>query len=232
MATSLRNRLLDLYVQQAGPAILQRFESVPLPFKVELFRPGERPRYVHFVTSGLSSLLALMSEGSEVEVSMTGREGIPEAIYLLGPELSPRNCLMQIEGTGLRMPFAEFQKLFDEDSVMRRVVLRYVQYQSLVSAQLVACNSRHDAIERLSRWLLMVQDRVEGPDLPLTQEFLAQMLGSRRSTVTIAASHLQQAGLIDCRRGHIQIVDRDRLAETTCECYQLIQKLLESLHKN
>lgn len=230
MAQLMKNSLLDAYATQAGPALLSRFESVPLPFKEGLFHPGERPKYVHFPTSGLASLVALLHEGAEVEVSMTGHEGCPEAVYLLGPEPSPRNCLMQVEGTALRMPFSEFRNLFEEDPLLRGLVLHFVQSQSLMSTQLVACNGQHDAEERLARWLLMVQDRVNELDLPLTQEFLAQMLGSRRSTVTIAASNLQRAGMIDYRRGHIKIIDRERLIETACECYTTIRKLFDNLY--
>lgn len=232
MAQALTNRLLDAYTKQAGPTILSRFEAVSLPFKANLFRIGKRPRYVNFLTSGLSSLIALLDEGIQVEVAMSGYEGCPEAIHLLGPELPPRDCMMQVPGSALRMPIAEFSQLFEEDALMRRLVLRLIQYQNLISNQLIACNGQHDAIERLARWLLMVQDRVHDSDLPLTQEFLSQMLGARRSTVTISASSLQRAGLIEYRRGHIRILDRDRLADTACECYGVTLKLFDNLYND
>jgi len=232
MPHAMKNLLLEAYSKQAGSSLLARFEPVPLPFKVNLFRTGNYPDYVHFITSGVTSLIALLNEGVEVEVAMNGNEGCPEAIHLLGPELPPRDCMMQVGGTGLRMPLQEFKKLFEEDALMRRLVLRLVQYQSLVSNQLIACNGQHDAVERLARWLLMVHDRVQEPDLPLTQEFLSQMLGARRSTVTISASSLQSAGLIDYRRGHIRILDREKLADTTCECYSVIRKLYDNLYQN
>jgi len=177
MAQALTNRLLDAYTKQAGPTILSRFEAVSLPFKANLFRIGKRPRYVNFLTSGLSSLIALLDEGIQVEVAMSGYEGCPEAIHLLGPELPPRDCMMQVPGSALRMPIAEFSQLFEEDALMRRLVLRLIQYQNLISNQLIACNGQHDAIERLARWLLMVQDRVHDSDLPLTQEFLSRCSG-------------------------------------------------------
>jgi CRP-like cAMP-binding protein len=232
MAQTLTNLLLDEYTRQAGPAILSRFEPVPLPFKTNLFRTGERPRYVNFMTSGLSSLIALLDEGIAVEVAMIGHEGCAEAVQLLGPELPPRDCMMQVPGSALRMPMPEFTKLFEEDPLMRRLVLRLVQYQSLISNQLIACNGQHDAVERLARWLLMVQDRIRDSDLPLTQEFLSEMLGARRSTVTISASSLQRAGLIEYRRGHIRIIDRDGLTDTACECYGVIRKLYDNLYKD
>lgn len=232
MSQPIRNLLLEAYARQAGPELLSKFETVPMPFKASVFNPGERPRYVHFMTSGVSSLVALLHEGAEVEVSMTGYEGCPEAVHLLGPEPSPRNCMMQVGGSALRMPFTEFSNLFEEDRLLRRLVLRFVQYQNLMGSQLIACNGQHDAEERLARWLLMVQDRVHDSNLPLTQEFLAQMLGSRRSTVTISASNLQRAGMIDYRRGHITILDRPSLADTACECYALIRKLFDNLYND
>jgi CRP-like cAMP-binding protein len=231
MADPVKNRLLEAYTTEAGPEFASRFEPVALPFKSTLFRQGERPKYVHFITSGLSSLLATLSEGSEVEVSMTSQEGFPEAIFLLGPETAQRDCMMQVGGTGLRMPFFEFENAFHTDEVLRRLVLRLVQFQSFMSSQLVACNGQHDAEERLARWLLMVQDRVHEPELPLTQEFLGQMLGSRRSTVTLAASNLQRAGIIEYRRGHIKVLDRERLIDTACECYGAISELRQKLYK-
>ncbi len=182
------------------------------------------------MTSGLASHVALLSQGTEVEVSMTGHEGCAEAIFLLGPERAPRTCYIQIPGTALRMPFSEFEKIFEEDVAMRRIILRSVQFQTLMATQLVVCNGQHDAEERLSRWLLMVQDRIQSDDLPLTQEFLGQMLGARRSTVTIAASNLQRAGVIDYHRGMIRILDRDRLVQTACECYDVIWKLYSNLY--
>jgi CRP-like cAMP-binding protein len=232
MAQQFKNLLLEAYTKDAGPTLLSRFEAVQLPFKQHLFRSGQRPAYIHFITSGVSSLIALLTEGVEVEVAMNGYEGCPEAIHLLGPELPPRDCLMQVGGTALRMPIPEFNKLFEEDALLRRLMLRFVQYQNLTSNQLIACNGQHDAVERLARWLLMVHDRVQEPELPLTQEFLGQMLGARRSTVTISASSLQSAGLIDYRRGHIRVLDRDRLADTACECYGVIRKMMDNLYKS
>jgi CRP-like cAMP-binding protein len=230
MTQPVRNFLLDAYARKTGVTLASRFEAVPLPFKAVLYQQEERPRYVHFLTSGVSSLVTSLREGRDVEVAMTAHEGFPEALYLLGPEPSNRNCFMQVQGTALRMRFAEFERLFLEDAALRTLVFRVIQYQGLMSGQLVACNGQHDAEERLARWLLMVQDRVEDSDLPLTQEFLGQMLGARRSTVTIAASNLQRAGLIDYRRGSIRILDRERLAEIACECYEVIRQLYANLY--
>jgi CRP-like cAMP-binding protein len=224
------NFFLDTYSEQGDPALLSRFERVHLPLGTTLQPAEERPRHVHFHISGLSSLVTVLEDGAEVEVAMNANEGFPEAIFLLGPEVSPRTCLMQIAGDALRMPFGEFEEVFQHDMVLHRLVLRLLQYQGFMSSQLVACNGKHDVEERLARWLLMVQDRLQSAELPLTQEFLGQMLGARRSTVTIAASNLQRAGMIEYRRGHIQVLGRERLVDTACECYKVIQGLYRNLY--
>lgn len=230
MAQRTGNLFLDTYCEQGDSALLSHFEWVHLPLRTTLHPHDERPRHVHFHTSGVSSLVTLLEDGAEVEVAMNANEGFPEAIFLLGPEVSPRTCIMQIEGSAFRMPFAEFEKLFHEDPVLHRLALRLVQYQGFMSSQLVACNGKHEVEERLARWLLMVQDRLQQAELPLTQDFLGQMLGARRSTVTIAASNLQRAGMIEYQRGHIRVLERERLVDTACECYKVIQKLYQSLY--
>lgn len=232
LSHSVTNLLLAEYARQTGASALSRFEPVPLPFRAPIFAEGDRPRFVHFLTSGVASLVALLEEGAEVEVFMSGNEGCPEVLYLLGPQNPARFCFMQVGGSGLRMPFSDFQRWFEEDAILRRLVLELVQFQTMMSMQLVACNGQHDAESRLARWLLMVHDRVEEPELPLTQEFLAQMLGARRSTVTIAASNLQRAGMIEYHRGSIRILDRERLIDTACECDGMIRRLHENLYKH
>ena len=172
-----------------------------------------------------------MTEGSAVEVGIVGRDGFPESLHLLGPELGHSRCFMQVAGAGMRMDFDEFQQEFLKNSILHERVLRYVQYGTLVLGQLAACNRLHEVEERLARWLLMVQDKVEEPSLRLTQEFLAQMLGSRRSTVTVVAGTLQRAGLITYRRGNVQIVQRESLEKAACECYAISHKFLRNLYK-
>lgn len=232
MAEPVHNLLLDTYIQRAGRALLSRLERVNLPFKSVLCWAGELPRYVHFLTSGTASFVVPLHEGVEVEVAMMGNEGFPEGIELLGPERTLRTCIMQVGGTALRIPFKDFAGVFRDDSVMRELVLRLVQSQSMMTTQLVACNGQHDAEERLARWLLMFRDRSQESDLPLTQEYLGQMLGARRATVTITAGNLQRAGLIAYRRGHIRILDGERLADTACECYGVFRRLYNNLYKD
>jgi CRP-like cAMP-binding protein len=154
---------------------------------------------------------------------------LPEALHLLGPALIQTNCFMQIAGTGLRMRFKDFEQLFQRDEAVRRPVLRYVQFQNLVLSQIAACNRLHEVEERLARWLLMVSDRIGDSELRLTQEFLSQMLGARRSTVTLVAGTLQRGGLIEYSRGDVKILDRDKLESAACECYRITQDALKRL---
>jgi hypothetical protein len=162
-----------------------------------------------------------MKEGEAAEVGLVGREGMAEALHLLGPGHVQTNCFMQIAGTGLRMRFIDFEHIFRRDEAVRGTVLRYVQFQSLVLSQIAACNRLHEVEERLARWLLMVSDRIGDSELRLTQEFLSQMLGARRSTVTLVAGTLQRSGLIEYSRGEVKILDRAGLERAACECYRI-----------
>jgi CRP-like cAMP-binding protein len=144
----------------------------------------------------------------------------------------PSRCFMQLGGTALRMPFADLVSEFTNVAVLREGIQHSMQAQALILGQLVACNRLHEVEERLARWLLMLQDRVQDDVLLITQEFLAEMLGSRRTTVTMAAGALQRIGLIEYQRGRVHILDRERLESAACECYPVIHKLSNNNHHN
>lgn len=183
------------------------------------------------MTSGMASVVTALPGGEAVEVGITGMEGIPEALHILGPQTADIRCFMQVEGTALRMDFGRFKQQVERNASLRKRVLAYAQYQALVAAQLAACNRLHGVAERLARWLLMTCDRIECPSVDLTQEFLAEMIGARRSTVTLAAGALQKAGIIEYRRGRIRIVDRDGLEDGACECFPIIDRLFDGLYQ-
>ncbi len=231
MAHPLTNRLLDSLPPPARAELLKHLEPVPLPLKAVIFNAGETPRHVHFPTSGVVSVVTVMGGGDGVEVGLTGREGLPQGIHMLGPERGDTRAFMQIAGTGLRMDFKRFEQEFKRNPALSAAVLRFVQSEALVMGQLAACNRLHEIEERLARWLLMVADRIGSLEMELTQEFLGEMLGTRRSSVTIAASTLQRSGIIDYRRGRIQILDRERLEEASCECYPLTRRLFTNLYQ-
>ena len=212
-------------------SLLALLEPVLMPIGQVLFPPNATPRYVHFITSGMASLVTTMREGELIEVGLVGCEGLAEYLHLLGPQTGGKHGFMQIAGTALRMSFKRFEEEFRSNEEIRRLVLRFVQYDGLVLAQIAGCNRLHSVEERLARWLLMVQDRVGTANLDLTQEFLGQMLGARRSSVTLVAGELQKAGLIEYRRGNISIEDRERLEEVACECYPATNKLFRNLYR-
>jgi CRP-like cAMP-binding protein len=148
-----------------------------------------------------------------------------ESFHLLGKAKIPTRCFIQMEATALRMPYKELQKDFLEKPELRDAVLQCVQSQGFILGQLAACNRLHEAEERLARWLLMVRDRVDSESYFLTQEFLGNMLGARRTTVTAAAGTLQRKGLIKYSRGRIRIIDAGGLENAACECYKTVRNL-------
>lgn len=162
---------------------------------------------------------------------MVGPEGFAGAMHLLGPASPNTRCMMQMAGRGYRLPFGDLKQQFDENGEIRTRILELVQGLTVTLAQVAACNKLHDAEERLARWLLMAQDRVGTDTLVLTQEFIAEMLGTRRSTVALVAGSLQRSGLIEYHRGTVKILSRSGLEETACECYGVIRKSLASLYQ-
>jgi CRP-like cAMP-binding protein len=224
VAFPLTNGLLEVLPSETRSELLLHLEPVDLPVHTVLFEAETAPPYVHFIT--------ILSAGEGVEVGFVGREGIAEKIHLLGPLTGMTRCFMQVAGTGLRMDFKVCEEMFAKDANLRSAILRLVQHEALVLAQLAACNRIHEVEERLSRWLLMVQDRTGESEMRLTQEFLAYMLGARRSTVNLAAGSLQRSGLIEYRRSRIRIENREQLVEVACECYPIIRKLLNNVFQD
>jgi CRP-like cAMP-binding protein len=219
------NLLLAMLPPACRNSLLSRLKLVTLPVRTVLYEPDEAPKYAHFMTSGIASIVSSMSTGASAEVGIWGKEGLVESFHLLGSARIPTRCFIQMDGTALRMPFNELQKEFQENEPLRSAVLQCVQSQGFILGQMAACNRLHEAEQRLARWLLMVRDRVESETFFLTQEFLGNMLGARRTTVTLAAGTLKRAGLIKYSRGRIHIVDPIGLENAACECYQTVRNL-------
>ncbi|ADW69527.1 Crp/Fnr family transcriptional regulator [Granulicella tundricola] len=224
------NRLLEKLPAEYRTTLLARMEAITLPVPVNLYEPGVVPKYAHFMTSGVTSVVTFMEDGNGVEVGLIGREGLVEGMHLLGAGLLPTTGFIQVDGTALRMSFAELRREFQSSEMLRTLILAEVQAQNLVLGQIAACNRLHELEERLARWLLMVSDRLESDHFTLTQEFLAEMIGARRTTVTLAAGSLQRSGLIEYKRGHIKILDREGLESAACECYPIVRDLIETLY--
>jgi len=202
-------------------------QTIPLPVGKVLTKPGEIPKYAHFMISGITSVVTYMKDGAAAEVGLIGKEGMVESMHLLGSANSPTTAFVQVAGSALRIPFGEIQKeAFASDRLLRGI-LDFVQRHNFTLTQIAACNGLHEIEQRLARWLLMVQDRVESPRFDLTQEFMASMLGTRRTSVTLAAGSLQRSGLIEYRRGHIRIMDPEKLRNAACECYPIVRNLVD-----
>ncbi len=226
------NLLLSFVSSKNAAYLLSRMKPVTLDARAVLYEPDEIPKFAHFLTSGIASIVGMMSSGACAEVGIWGKEGLVESFHLLGSARIPTRCFMQIGGSALRMPFKELQKEFQENQELRECVLQGVQSQGAILAQLAACNRLHEAEERLARWFLMVRDRIDSDTFYLTQEFLAVMLGSRRTTVTAAAGALQRKGLIRYSRGRIHIIDPVGLEAEACECYATVREIHQNFYSS
>ena len=195
-----------------------------LPTHVVLHEPGDPIKFGYFLNTGLASVLTVLAEGKSVEVGLTGKEGFVGLPLIIGFSTSPTRTVIQIKATGFRINGKNLTHVIRQTPSLTNLLQRYVQILGLQGTQVAACNRLHEVDERLARWLLMCQDRIGSNFVPLTQEFLAHMLGTRRASVTVAAGILQKAGLITYQRGHVNIVDRPRLEAACCECYGMMHQ--------
>lgn len=184
---------------------------------------------VFFLLDGMVSLLATVQTGEEIEIAGIGREGAIGTKIGLLPLLSFSTAIVQLPGIALRMPLAAFQAAAAGNIALSHIATCANDILLCNLQQAAACNAIHGTEARLARWLLQAQDRQQGNELPLTQEFLGQMLGVRRTTVTVAATALEQQGLVDYRRGKIHILDRPRLEEAACGCYRVVRKNIATI---
>lgn len=230
MSSQTLNRFLSGLSRATRESLVSHSTAVELPLHTVLYEVGCVPLYAYFLTSGLASIVTPMANGEVAEVGFIGREGIVGSLQLLGPTCLSTRCMMQLEGRGLRIPFSALQKAFDASEEVRKRILEFVQEQAAVVGQLAGCNRLHSAEQRLIRWLLMAQDRTHSDVLTFTQEYLAEMIGTERTTVTILAGDLQERGLIRYRRGMISILDRDGMEVRTCGCYSITKSLHAALY--
>ena len=232
MSHENNNLFLSSLSSSARERLISASTRVELPLRTPLYDADETPKYAYFITSGIASIVTAMPDGATAEVGLIGQEGLVGSFHLLGPEQVTTDCFVQLEATALRIPLRQLETEFRTSEEIRDRVLEFVQSQALSLAQLAGCHRLHEAEERLARWLLMAQDRVQSDELNFTQEFLAMMLGSRRTTVTAVAAELQRKGLIEYRRGRVRILNREALEETACDCYQIIKRLHVNLYKS
>jgi CRP-like cAMP-binding protein len=189
-----------------------------------LLEPGEPIKFGYFLNSGMTSILTVLADGKSVEVGLTGRDGFVGLPLIVGFRSGPTQAVVQIAGSAFRIGARGIAQVLRQCPTLANRLQRYVQILAMQGTQVAACNRLHEVDERLARWLLMCQDRIGSSLVPLTQDFLAHMLGTRRASVTVAAGILQKAGLITYQRGHVNIVDRRRLEGACCECYEIMQQ--------
>lgn len=202
--------------------IRPHLEPVSLPHKMTFYRPDEPITTVWFIERGCASVINVLPDGDAVEVGTIGNEGLVGTPVLLEADRIPCQCDMQIPGDGWRMSAQALRTTVRQSDTLRTKLLRFAQAHFNQVAQTAACNSLHSIEERCARWLLMSRDRA-GDSFPLTHEYLAIMLGVRRSGVTVTANLLQNAGLIRHTRGHITITDPVGLEEVACDCYRIVR---------
>jgi CRP-like cAMP-binding protein len=222
-----RNRILARLGSHELSGLKAELEAVTFSFKEPLYEQGRPAEYVYFPTEGVLSLVTDLDDGQVVETGTVGREGMVGMPVFLGSTTAPWRALCQIPGRGFRMEAAAFKTAVKTVPRLEDAIMRYANALLSMLAQNAACNRAHSVEERMSKWLLTTRDRVDADDFPLTQEFLGQMLGVRRPTVSLAGSLLQRAGLIRYSRGRIAIVDRAGLEAASCECYAFIRQQLD-----
>ncbi|HLZ41834.1 MAG TPA: Crp/Fnr family transcriptional regulator [Candidatus Sulfotelmatobacter sp.] len=204
--------------------VLSKLEFVRLKTHQVLHEPGDTLRSGYFCNTGLVSILTVFSDGKSVEVGLVGHEGFVGVPLVAGLRSAPTRAIAQIEGTAFRMDSETLIAVLRQSPRLERHLQQYSQNLAMQATQIAACNRLHEVDERLARWLLMSADRIGSNYVPLTQEFLAQMLGTRRASVTVAAGILQRAGLITHSRGNVKIIDRKKLEEASCDCYGMMQR--------
>jgi CRP-like cAMP-binding protein len=225
----IRNRILSALPPADFECLRAHLQQFPLRQKQILHEAGATIEHVLFIEEGVASVLTTTAEGDAVEVRMAGREGVTGFPYVLGAHSLRDEIIVQAPGSALRMSAASFKTEFDRSEALRRTVLRYIDLAISMTAQTAACNSMHSVKQRCGRWLLNASDRIGSNSMPMTHEFLAALLGVRRSGVTVVAGKLQWSGLIRYHRGRMTILDREGLERSACECYRVDRQKFDLL---
>ena len=197
---------------------------VSLPLGTVIHHEHEPIEYVYFPNQAMISLVATMENGATTEISLVGKEGMVGLPIILGGRSINYEAVVQVTGTAMQIEANTIKEHFERFPELRKIILLYVQIRLSYISQLAACNRQHKIETRLARWLLLVQDCLQTEHLPLTQEFIANMLGTNRAGVTVAAQKLQSQGIISYSRGSIVVKDRQRLENLACECYEVMWK--------
>ncbi len=225
-ATGFKNTILS----RLEPDAIERLSLSFMQFEVghEIEYPGTPIKNLIFVETGMASMTTTFEDGAQVEVGMFGYESIIGISALMGTKQSLNRVYTQVEGSGYRSPIKAGRREFERAGPFQKLALRYVQAQLVQTAQSAGCNAKHHLEQRLARWLLITADRVHQDSFLMSQEFLADMVGNTRSTVSRAAGTLKDEGLIEYNRGQVSILDLTGLRQRSCECYGIIKRHLDS----
>jgi CRP-like cAMP-binding protein len=218
------NKILLALPEDEFHELKPHLKSLSMPYHLSLHESVEGIEHASFLNRGMVSLVIVTKDGRSVEVGIVGREGCVGVTLAAGINRSPYRAMVQIPGDGVRLRADILLELLGSLPNLRLMLNRFAHIQGMQVAQLAACNRLHEIEQRLARWMLMCQDRVDSSLLPMTHEFFAQMLGAGRPSVTLAAGVLQRAGVIRYSRGKVTILDRKGLEEAACECYRVIQQ--------
>ncbi len=224
-----QNRLLAALPDAEWQRWLPQLEWVQMPLGQVLYESGGTLSHVYFPITSIVSLLYVLENGASAEIAVVGNEGLVGVSLFMGGESTPSRAVVQSAGEGFRLKSQLMKNEFDRAGPVLHLLLRYTQALITQMAQTAVCNRHHSLDQQLCRWLLLSLDRLQGNELVMTQELIANMLGVRREGVTEAALNLQQAGLIRYARGRISVLNRPGLEERTCECYGVVKKEYDRL---
>ena len=224
-----KNRLLASLPADVWKRWLPQLELVDMPLGGVLYESGAVLSHVYFPTTSIVSLLYVMENGASAEIAVVGNDGLVGISLFMGGGSTPSRAVVQSAGKGFRMKAAVLKREFDQAGPVMHLLLRYTQALITQMSQTAVCNRHHSLDQQLCRWLLLSLDRLDGDELLMTQELIANMLGVRREGVTEGALKLQEAGLIKYSRGRIRVLDRRGLESRTCECYAVVKKEYDRL---
>lgn len=224
-----KNRLLAALTGEAWQRWEPLLEHVELPLGHVLHESGKAMSHMYFPTTAIISLLYVLKNGSTAEIAVVGNDGLIAVSMFMGGGSSPSRAVVQSGGHGFRLDSKAMKQQFDKCGPVMHLMLRYTQALIAQMAQTAVCNRHHTLDQQLCRWLLLTLDRLEGDNLVMTQELIANMLGVRREGVTESASKLQHAGLISYSRGRITVLNRPGLEARSCECYAVVKKEYDRL---
>jgi CRP-like cAMP-binding protein len=223
------NHVLDALPSEEAERLFPQLKLVEMPLGMSLYESGDVQPFIYFPTNSIISLLYVLKDGASAEIAVVGNEGAVGVSLFMGGETTPSRAIVQSAGFAYKLSSRALKEEFGRHGYMLQLLLRYTQSLITQMAQTAVCNRHHSLEQQLCRWLLLSLDRLSGPNLKMTQELIANMLGVRREGVTTAAGKLQTLGVIRYSRGQITVLDRPKLEQLSCECYAVVKKETDRL---